>query len=724
MDYKNGLNEKQYEAVTTTSQYCRVIAGAGSGKTRVLTYRIAYLIDEKHYSPRSILAITFTNKAANEMKGRVAKILGDDGRLVQLTTFHSFCAQFLRREIERVGVTSNFTILDDDDQKSIIKSILKEEGYQAKDPIGKELPSYIGAKKNKGQYPDDIPVGNMNANERSLLQLYRRYEEKLSQSSALDFDDLLLVALSILEDYPEVRSKWRKYFTNILVDEFQDTNDIQYRIIRNLLGAESNLFVVGDPDQTIYTWRGANQNIIIDLEHEFKVHTVTLEENYRSTKEILTLANNLIANNSNRMPKELYTKNPSGDKVVCKCFNSQYDEAQYVTKEIKRLVNEKDYIYKNIVILYRANYLTLPYEKSLMHEKIAYRIYGGQKFYQRREVKDLLAYLRLTININDDISLERIFNVPRRGIGDGTIEKLKALTIEHKLSFADFIKSDFADNCTIQKKQIENMRDLIGIIEKYSQQIADKVFMGDVVNDLISELDYYAYLKTADENGEERIENVKVLISDIIENLRPDKETTLDEYLQNISLMSSQDYVQEENVITLMTIHTAKGLEYPAVFLVSMNEGVFPNPRSVMESIEGLEEERRLCYVAYTRAMERLYITSHFNNFRGAYSMESPFIAESGIKGDRPKIVPVPTIFQPTEARKPSVSMISKPTLKGNTIVWKKGDSLKHESFGEGIILNVEGVIIEVLFKDGTVKKLLGTHPRITSLSEGVKNEC
>ena len=428
MNFEKELNEKQYEAVTTSYPNVRVIAGAGSGKTRVLTYRIAYLISELNVKPWRILAITFTNKVANEMKTRVVKMIPEAEKDLTIKTFHSFAAMFLRREIGNINFPASFTILDEEDQTKLIKDIVAELGFRRGDKIVGRAINYIGAQKLQERYPEDITISKeVFEDEKLCLQIYTRYEEEKNKQLCLDFDDLLLKTNYILENFPMVRMRWQDHIDHILIDEFQDTNDIEFKLVKLLSKPSTCHYVVGDPDQTIYTWRGANQDIILNLQKTYlDMETIILNRNYRSTKNILDSANRLIAHNKLRVKKDLYTEQVGGEPIITHKSPSSKSEADYVAREIRKLVQIDGYSYRDIAILYRSNYITMDFEAALVKNQIPYRIFGGQKFYQRREIKDVLAYFHLITNMKDDISFERIINVPRRGIGDTTVNIVKA----------------------------------------------------------------------------------------------------------------------------------------------------------------------------------------------------------------------------------------------------------------------------------------------------------
>ena len=733
-EFVSSLNNRQLEAVETSSQFVRVVAGAGSGKTRVLTYRISYLISQMNVAPWKILAITFTNKVANEMKNRVVSIVPEAQKDLTIKTFHSFAAMFLRREIGAINYPANFTILDEEDQLKIIKDLVVEHGYRKGDPLVKQAINYISKAKLREQYPDDIKIAfEKFENEKLCLELYTEYEETKARQYALDFDDLLLKTNQILSSFPAIRSKWQDRFDHILIDEFQDTNDTEYKMIQMLLRSGTSLYVVGDPDQTIYTWRGANQDIIINLNKSFhNVETIILDENYRSTQTILDSANKLIANNKFRVPKDLFTNNGQGEPIIVRCFDSGMGEAEYVAREIMSLKNLKGFNYSDIAILYRSNYITLDFEKAFIAKSIPYVIYGSLKFYQRMEIKDVLAYFRLINNKNDDISFERIINVPRRGIGDKTIQTIKDEARKHNQCLYDYIFEDYAlEDCP--NKAIHSLRSLITRINLTRDKIKENIEMfSKVLEEMIQDIGYYIYLQELDE-GEDRIENVKSLFEDIRHFLQQNPEATFDDYLQNVALASAQDEMKEGDKVTLMTAHTAKGLEFPIVFIVRFNQGVFPNNRALFEDgFKAMEEERRLAYVAMTRAKKRLYITlsNSYSYVTKSELSESQFLKESG----NPLRAQSTYSFaggQKKNSYQSKYSFDDAKKYKGFTFddepkrqdfsqvvndiaYWEVGDIVIHKKLGRGVVISVEeDNILEVEFDEQGKKTILGNHPMV-----------
>ncbi len=730
MDIQSQLNQKQWQAVSTRSPYVRIIAGAGSGKTRVLTFRIAHLINDHHVYPEKILAITFTNKVAKEMLQRTSQLVPDLGSRLKIMTYHSFAARFLRREIHHLGYPSAFTILDDDDQEKLVKSIAEEKGFRRGDEIVKQALRYIAEQKSQGLLPYQIRIEYERfPTEKICLGFYESYELKMKAMANLDFDDLLMKSIEVLEKFPEVKSKWQQYFQHILVDEFQDTNDVQYHLLRLMMNANTNLYVVGDPDQTIYSWRGANPKIILDLTQSFPIETIILNQNYRSTKPILDVANKLIDHNQHRVKKDLFTEILQGKDVTYQRYFNREEEAHAVVQGIKRLLQQGQQP-RNIAILYRANYLTLPFEKALTREQIAFRIFGGMRFYQRQEIKDAIAYFKLTINPKDDLSFERIINVPRRGIGEVTFQQLKNIANLRKLSLYETAQGMdmFADVPPKLKTQLQPM---VTTIEKYKVRlVTDGIDLRFEVEQYLQALGYIKSLQESDE--EERLENIYTLLDDLDEYLERNQEATFLQYLENISLMSSQDEILEDNFVSLMTVHTAKGLEFEHVFVIGLNEGVFPSMRTLNDDAYlGLEEERRLCYVAFTRAKQTLSLScaSDFSFVIGGNLIPSRFFKEAGLLFKNAYQLPP----NPMDSNNPT-NPISAPSRLGvvrptgnistagsvskNTIQWQVGDACHHDSFGNGSVTKIiSNDILEITFENPyQVKKLIAQHPKLNKV--------
>ena len=733
MNYQNDLNENQYNAVTTEAQHVRVIAGAGSGKTRVLTYRISYLISELGVEPWKILAITFTNKVANEMKSRVLKMIPEASNDLTIRTFHSFAAFFLRHEIDVLGFPASFTILDEEDQTKLVKDIAAEMGFKRGDKIVGTTLAYIGKQKLLEKYPDDINIVKPAfEDEKTCLEIYTRYEEEKYKNFALDFDDLLLLTNRILEEYPDIRTKWQNRIDHILIDEFQDTNDVEYKMVRFLKKPETSLYVVGDPDQTIYTWRGANQNIILDLNKKYyDMITIVLDRNYRSTQAILNAANKLIAHNKLRVTKNLYTKENLGNPVNVHSSPSGRLEADYVAREIKKLKDYGGYQYKDIALLYRSNYITMDFEQALTRYQIPYKIYGGTKFYQRREIKDVLSYFHLIVNTKDDISFSRIMNVPKRGIGDTSEQLIKEEAKAVNKSLYEYLRDVDPKESEILPRILNSLKTMITNIEIARNDIAknEEVF-SKILEDMIWSLGYQEYLLKEDD-GDERVDNVRALFEDIRHYLKNNPESTFDEYLQNIALLSAQDEVVDGDYVTLMTVHTAKGLEYPVIFVIRFNQGVFPNMRAMNEGgYIALEEERRLAYVAMTRAKQKLYLTlsNDYSYVIQSNLGPSQFLKESG---NEVLVTRENNIFRSNKPKQPKVftfddgdhlSFENEAPVKQNfddatndVKDWHVGDVVIHKKLGRGIVVALEGDdIIRVNFEEHGEKSILGTHPSVS----------
>lgn len=756
IDYSSLLNPEQLEAVTTSAQHVRIIAGAGSGKTRVLTYRIAYLISEFHVDPYNILAVTFTNKAANEMKERVGKLVSAEAKMfLQVSTFHSFCARFLRQESHLLGYPPSFTILDEDDKTKLVKEIAENKGYKKSDAIVKEALAYIDRKKTLGTFPEDIELTHLSfANEKTCLEIYAEYEARKDKMFALDFDDLLLKTIIILKAFEDVRAKWARRFTHILVDEFQDTNDVQYRLMMLLTTPETSITVVGDPDQTIYTWRGANQKIILEFPVAFPdCQDIILNRNYRSTKCILTAANKLISFNKDRVKKDLFTEEEEGVPVIAKRFDDAVFEAKWVVEQVIKLATV-DFMpeYRDIAILYRSSFMTRAIEAELASKAVPYRIFGGLRFYQRREVKDVLAYFRLLLNPLDDISFERIINVPKRAIGDITVEKIRREAEEAGLSMYNYLSEiEQHPDTEIPSRAINALLLLLTKMEAVKAKLNEKIeAYSSVLREFITDIGYYEYLADEQEINEDRAANVNSLFDDINRYISDNPESSFDEYLQNISILSSQDDMNGGNYVSLMTIHVAKGLEFDNVFIVSMNDGSFPSSKTLDESgRRGMEEERRLAYVAMTRAKKRLFCSTHsgYSYVNSTHQIPSQFFEEAGLTlprsysqhsynggfSYRPSNTNPPR--KPVGFNRPQRDFFSdgdaitpfeeqpkpvekKPVSDDNGITdWKIGDRVIHEKFGEGDVVEiVSSSIIIVNFDQHGKKTLLSTHRMLKRL--------
>ncbi|MCB9499440.1 MAG: UvrD-helicase domain-containing protein [Erysipelotrichaceae bacterium] len=731
MNLKEELNEKQYQAVVDDSQYLRIIAGAGSGKTRVLTFRIAHLIQDEGIESSRILAFTFTNKVANEMKVRAAKLINqDEPRRLNISTFHSWCARFLRQEIGGLGLSRSFAILDDEDQKRTIKLVADEMGIARNDDIVKDALKFIQYKKMEGKLPGDVVIDSRSAKSKQLLEFFVRYEKKKNSMNSIDFDDLIIYSVRILKTNEEVRIRWDNKYDYILVDEFQDTNDIQFELLTLLAKRSTSIYVVGDPDQTIYTWRGANQKVILDINKIYMpMKTIILDQNYRSTSTILSASNELISYNKERVKKDLFTLNGVGDPIDLNRFTKSDEEGRYVVNTICELKKrDPDFHYGDIAVLYRSSYLSLKVENALTNRRIAYKVYGGLKFYQRKVVKDCLAYFRLMVNEDDDVSFERIINVPRRKIGDTSLILIKTEAEKAGLSMIKYLKSIQDYQTKIPSRVLNSINDLFKEMTITQNKLTENLeAYSEVLNSFLQNIGYIDYIQLMDneDEGRENEENVEALIEDVRTFLKQNPESSFIDYLENTAIMSAQDEISDTDCVTLMTIHTAKGLEFKYVFLIGLAEAVFPNARALDErSSSGLEEERRLCYVAFTRAKKHLYLSYNedYNYATTHNNIPSRFIKEAGLK---PKNNFVPNynhssstplyrmdLDKPERIFDRKVNTVDLSDLK--KVEWSVGDVAIHKTFGEGKIISVEDDIIVVDFVNFGEKTLMGNHPFLT----------
>ena len=607
-DILKGLNDKQYEAVVNTEGPCLVIAGAGSGKTKVLTHKIAYLIGEKGVKPWNILAITFTNKAANEMKERIANIVGDDAKDIWMGTFHSICVRILRKFIDRIGFDSSFIIFDTSDQRTIVKGCLKDLAIDDKLFNDRSVLSEISNAKNEMLEPEQYAIrAKGDFRKEKISSVYELYQKRLKENNAIDFDDIINYAIKILEENADILEYYSNKFQYVLVDEYQDTNKSQFTLVIMLASRNGNITVVGDNDQGIYSFRGADISNILNFERDFPgTKIIKLEQNYRCTGNILRAANAVIKNNEVKYKKELWTQNDEGNLPKVYQADNEYDEASYIVEQIEHLKREEYYKYSDLAILYRMNTQSRAIEDILRRENIPYKIVGGLKFYERKEIKDTIAYLRLIQNTNDNLSLKRIINEPKRGIGKTSLEKVEQIAEVSETSMYEVIKR--ADEFGLNRVFL-NSRDFINVIEELRTK-KDELSISEMIKLTLKKTGYMKALETENTiEAENRIANLDELLTVAIEFEEEFAENSLQEFLEGITLSSDIDNMEEqEDSVTLMTLHSAKGLEFPVVFLVGMEEGIFPGYQSMMEPKE-LEEERRLCYVGITRAKENLFLT-------------------------------------------------------------------------------------------------------------------
>lgn len=607
-DILKGLNDKQYEAVVNTEGPCLVIAGAGSGKTKVLTHKIAYLIGEKQIKPWNILAITFTNKAANEMKERIGNLVGDVAADIWMGTFHSICVRILRRFIDRIGFDSSFIIFDSSDQRTLVKNCIKTIGLDDKMFTDRSVLSEISNAKNEMLEPDQYTVrANGDFRKEKIALVYEMYQKRLKENNAIDFDDIINYTIKILMDNPDILEYYSDKFHYVLVDEYQDTNKAQFTLVTMLASKNGNITVVGDNDQGIYSFRGADISNILNFERDFPgTKIIKLEQNYRCTGNILKAANAVIKNNEVTYKKELWTENEVGNLPAVYSAKNEYDEGTYIAQQIEHLRREEYYKYSDFAILYRMNTQSRAIEEILRRESIPYKIIGGLKFYERKEIKDIISYLRLIQNPSDNLSLKRIINEPKRGIGKTSLDKIEELSINSGVPMYEIIKN--AEQYGLNRVFL-NSREFVNAIEELRAK-KDDIKISDLIKETLKKSGYTQALENENTiEAENRIENLDEFLTVAIEFEDESADNKLSDFLEGITLSSDIDNMEEtEETVTLMTLHSAKGLEFPVVFLVGMEEGIFPGYKSIGEPKE-LEEERRLCYVGITRAKEHLFLT-------------------------------------------------------------------------------------------------------------------
>jgi DNA helicase-2/ATP-dependent DNA helicase PcrA len=698
--YLADLNPAQREAVLATEGPVLVVAGAGSGKTRVLTYRIAHLVSAVGVKPQEILAITFTNKAAGEMRERLEGVLGGIARTMWVMTFHSACGRILRTEAPKLGYRSNFTIYDQADQVRVVKLCLEELERDPKRFVPRGIHSQISNAKNLLITPDDYKARVSSFYDQTVADVYELYQGRLFASNAVDFDDLLMLTVQVLERFPEARKRWQKAFRYVLVDEYQDTNHAQYRLLQLLAGEHRNVFAVGDPDQSIYAFRGADIRNIMEFERDFGgAKQIALEQNYRSTNAILRAANAVISENRERKPKNLWSELGEGDPIRVIEVEDEHAEARFVAAEIAGLVDE-GFAGSEIGIFYRTNAQSRVLEDVLVRQDIPYQVIGGPKFYERAEIKDAIAYLQVIDNPSDAISLTRIANRPRRGIGDASLARVRAYADAHGLSLWEALEHPEEAGCGgAPLKAIDKFRTLM----QSSMSGALELPVPDLLERVLDQSGYLEALeaeRTIEAQG--RSENLMELVGVAREYQESADNPSLSEFLQQISLFSDQDAIEEErSLVTLMTLHNAKGLEFRAVFLIGMEEGVFPHSRSIEE--QGLEEERRLCYVGLTRAQGRLVLThAAARSLWGSrgYNLPSRFLDElpqQEIERDRLR----PSSW--TGYGAPTV------TVRRDVPSFSTGDSVRHSTLGEGVVTAIaaDGIVTVRFADDGVERRLM-----------------
>lgn len=727
-----GMNPRQKEAVLHTEGPLLLMAGAGSGKTRVLTHRIAYLIEEKEVNPWNILAITFTNKAAKEMKERVNAILEFGGEDVWVSTFHSMCVRILRRDVDFIGYNRNFTIIDSSEQLTLMKRILKELNIDPKkyDPRG--ILGTVSQAKNNLQMPEDFEKMQGSYYEEIAAKCYKAYQKELQYNQCMDFDDLIMNTIRLFNEHPDSLTYYQNKFQYIHVDEYQDTNHAQYTLVNLLAGRFRNLCVVGDADQSIYGWRGADMQNILDFEKDYPdASVILLEQNYRSTKTILDAANQVIENNTNRKPKNLWTENQEGAKITYYRGDNERDETRFVIEKMQHEMRENGRDYGDFAVLYRTNAQSRVMEETLLKANIPYKMVGGHKFYDRKEIKDILAYLNVIANPQDSISFERVVNSPKRGIGPGSVDKLRQFASIHEWALLEAAQN--VDLANISGKAGRQLAEFGAMIDEVTQMVP-YLSVTDLTKEVLERSGYQEDLKIQNTlEAQARLENLEEFLSvtqEFDKQFEKQNEETADApeekltvFLNDLALVSDIDNLEEDTTqVTLMTMHAAKGLEFPVVFLIGLEEGVFPLSRALMEESE-LEEERRLAYVGITRAEEVLYLTNAFSRTlygRTQYNRPSRFIDEIDqdlleIQGMRPtpkKISPFTTKTTTPSYQQPQVTTVSSKTATGGeNNSWKAGDKVKHKKWGVGTVVRVNGTAtdleLDVAFQGQGVKRLL-----------------
>lgn len=749
----NGMNDRQAEAVQTTEGPLLIMAGAGSGKTRVLTHRIAYLIDEKMVNPWNILAITFTNKAAREMKERAYQ-LNPATQDCLIATFHSMCVRILRRDADHIGYNRNFTIVDPGEQRTLMKRILKSLNLDPKKWNERTILGTISNAKN--DLIDEVAyaaqAGDMYT--QIVAKCYEAYQKELRQSEAVDFDDLIMLTLRLFDQHPDVLTYYQQKFQYIHVDEYQDTNHAQYQLVKLLASRFKNICVVGDADQSIYGWRGADMQNILDFEKDYKeAKVVLLEENYRSTKTILQVANDVIKNNRHRRPKNLWTQNEDGEEIVYYRANDEQDEAVFVAKTIEELSREAGYKHRDFAVLYRTNAQSRTIEEALLKSNIPYTMVGGTKFYSRKEIRDVIAYLNLIANLSDNISFERIINEPKRGIGPGTVDKIRDFAQMQESSLLDASANIMLSG--IKGKAAQAIWDFANLIFDLRERL-DQLTITELVEEVLDKTGYMTALTNQGNlESQARIENIQEFLS-VTKNFDENGETvedesgveTLSRFLNDLALIAdTDDGAQETSEVTLMTLHAAKGLEFPVVFLIGMEENVFPLSRAA-EDPDELEEERRLAYVGITRAEKVLFLTNANSRLlfgRTSYNRPTRFINEisSDLLSYQGLARPANTSFKASYSngggttfgkgmslsqalqerkRQAAPSTLTSSSLPfGNSnrssakesVAWSIGDIAIHKKWGEGTVLEVSGSgntqELKINFPEVGLKKLLAS---------------
>lgn len=755
-----GMNERQKEAVQHTQGPLLIMAGAGSGKTRVLTHRMAYILAEEEVHPWNILAITFTNKAAREMKERVSQLVGPQAEDMWVSTFHSMCVRILRRDIELLGYQRSFTICDPSEQQTAMKRILKKLDIDSEKYDYRMILNRISQAKNDLEDVEEFSKKYTGYVEQIIAKCYREYQKELAKSMTLDFDDLIMLTVQLFQKHPETLQYYQQKFQYIHVDEYQDTNHAQYRLVTMLAKKFKNICVVGDADQSIYGWRGADMTNILEFEKDYQdAKVVLLEQNYRSTKTILQAANHVIENNFNRKVKKLWTENDEGQPITYYHAQSEQDEGRYVLSQIQSLLRD-GYHYDDFAILYRTNAQSRVMEENLLKSNIPFRLVGGQRFFERLEIKDLLAYLRLIVNPQDDLSFRRIVNSPKRGIGATSLDKLNDFASMHQFSLLEASSQTALSPLSGKAaKALEKFAEMIEDLRKMQEFLS----ISEFVEQVIEKTGYIAALEQQHTmEADARIENIQEFIS-VAKQFEQDRleeeseDSPLLQFLTDLSLVSDADSDEGDGrMVTLMTLHAAKGLEFPVVFIIGLEEGIFPSLRSMMENGDDVEEERRLAYVGITRAEQKLYLTNAYSRLlygRTQSNRPSRFILEigeelfdskqqqsyghttresssfvsktssSGSLFDKYRAKSQATTYQPKVVQPSSIQPVRKQTVAASDgAVWKVGDKVMHKKWNVGTVVKVTGEgtnqEIDVAFAGMGIKRLLASFAPIERIEE------
>ncbi len=748
MSIYDTLNPQQREAVFHTKGPLLLLAGAGSGKTRVLVHRIAYLIEEEHINPWNIMAITFTNKAAGEMRERVDDMIGFGAENIWVSTFHSTCVRILRRHIDLLGYENSFTIYDTDDQKTLVKEVCKYLQIDTKQFPERSLMNEISKAKDQFLSPSEYEAEHQgDFHKTKVASVYKEYQKRLKANNALDFDDLLFKTVELFQFHPEVLEKYQERFQYIMIDEYQDTNHVQFLFVSMLAGKYRNLCVVGDDDQSIYKFRGANIYNILNFEQKYEdARVIKLEQNYRSTQNILNAANGVIRNNTGRKDKTLWTDNEEGELIDYTQYETEYEEAEHIVDKIEQLTTKGEVRYQDIAILNRTNAQSRVFEEKFLLKNIPYKIVGGVNFYQRKEIKDVISYLKVVNNGQDDLAVRRIINVPRRGIGLTTIDRIQEYAIARGISFLDSaFEVENIPSMARSAKKINDFTDLILDFRKQQQQMT----IAELFSYIIEKTGYVEeLLKEGKEEAQARIENIDELLNKIVSYEQDAEDPNLNELLEEIALVADIDNLEEGNeAVVIMTLHSAKGLEFPYVFMGGMEDGVFPSYMTIVSGDESeLEEERRLCYVGITRAKKQLYLSSARRRMiRGQtqFNKVSQFIGE--IPKDLLNVHNGMTRFSQGK-RESSVGTMDlggmkksygqrKPMMGTNpykkqefsvkqqdSLSYGVGDTVKHLKFGKGVVLEIcsggKDYEVTVDFEKAGVKKMFASFAKLTKVSE------